>query len=288
VAGAGHPEAGQGVHGEAASARARTAPIGPGFGAPRERDAETGLDYFGARYYRADLGRFTTVDPVSITPERLLNPQRLNRYAYAINNPLRYVDPKGLDIITYDQQGQEIDRVKQSKWHNFWYGDTYNLSAGGATYNLEGPLKPLPNGSSYEVVSEQSTLGMIGGFVRANGATVSSGADLQTVLHNSPTGQAWDFKNLALTADQRRLMLFEWGGSLHRADYVGNMAWAYIMASNGYSETFAKMGAGAFQTYEAVLGRTGFGSVWSFGDDPRDAKAIAAGYQLWNRVLFGY
>ena len=61
----------------------------------KERDSETGLDYFGARYYRADLGRFTTIDPVSITPERLLNPQRLNRYAYAINNPLRYVDPKG-------------------------------------------------------------------------------------------------------------------------------------------------------------------------------------------------
>ena len=34
----------------------------------QERDHETALDYFGARYYRADFGRFTTVDPVTVTP----------------------------------------------------------------------------------------------------------------------------------------------------------------------------------------------------------------------------
>jgi len=58
-----------------------------------ERDSETSLDHFGARYYRADLGRFTTVDPVG---GRLADPQTLNRYAYARNNPLRYVDPTGM------------------------------------------------------------------------------------------------------------------------------------------------------------------------------------------------
>ena len=58
-----------------------------------ERDAETGLDYFGARYYRPQVGRFTTIDPVG---GRLADPQTLNRYAYARNNPLRYVDPTGM------------------------------------------------------------------------------------------------------------------------------------------------------------------------------------------------
>ena len=61
----------------------------------KERDAETGLDYFGARYYRADLGRFTTVDPVYTWQENLADPQRWNRYAYVRNNPLRYTDPDG-------------------------------------------------------------------------------------------------------------------------------------------------------------------------------------------------
>ncbi len=61
----------------------------------KERDTETGLDYFGARYYRGNLGRFTTVDPTVNIKTSLLDPQRWNRYAYVSNNPLRYVDPDG-------------------------------------------------------------------------------------------------------------------------------------------------------------------------------------------------
>src|SRR5689334_2398001 len=44
----------------------------------KERDAETGLDYFGARYYAANLGRFTTVDPAYTLTENLVDPQRWN------------------------------------------------------------------------------------------------------------------------------------------------------------------------------------------------------------------
>jgi RHS repeat-associated protein len=61
--------------------------------AGKEGDPETGLSYFEARYYRAWVGRFTTVDPVVGDTS---NPQRWNRYAYALNNPLTYSDPTGL------------------------------------------------------------------------------------------------------------------------------------------------------------------------------------------------
>jgi RHS repeat-associated protein len=64
----------------------------------KERDKETGLDYFGARYYGSKIGRFTTVDPVYNWQENLVDPQRWNRYAYARNNPLRYTDPDGKEI----------------------------------------------------------------------------------------------------------------------------------------------------------------------------------------------
>jgi RHS repeat-associated protein len=67
----------------------------------KERDAETGLDYFGARYFSSPQGRFTSVDP-KLTgvpfPKHLIQPQSLNMYAYALNNPLKYVDPNGEDI----------------------------------------------------------------------------------------------------------------------------------------------------------------------------------------------
>jgi RHS repeat-associated protein len=66
----------------------------------KERDAETGLDYFGARYYRAEIGRFTTVDPVYTWRENLVDPQRWNRYSYALNGPLRYNDPDGRAVET--------------------------------------------------------------------------------------------------------------------------------------------------------------------------------------------
>jgi RHS repeat-associated protein len=63
----------------------------------KERDAETGLDYFGARYLSSAQGRFTSPDPL-LNSGRPDNPQSWNRYSYVFNNPLRYVDPTGLYV----------------------------------------------------------------------------------------------------------------------------------------------------------------------------------------------
>jgi RHS repeat-associated protein len=60
----------------------------------KERDSESGLDNFGARYNGSSLGRFTSPDP-SMGSVRLENPQTWNRYTYVLNNPLRFVDPTG-------------------------------------------------------------------------------------------------------------------------------------------------------------------------------------------------
>jgi RHS repeat-associated protein len=62
----------------------------------KERDIETGLDFSEARYYASTQGRFTTVDPLA-SSGRLEIPQSLNRYSYALNNPLLYTDSTGLD-----------------------------------------------------------------------------------------------------------------------------------------------------------------------------------------------
>jgi RHS repeat-associated protein len=71
----------------------------------KERDAETGLDYFGARYYGSKIGRFTSVDPNLDAKRALLDPQEWNRYAYGRNNPLRFVDPDGRESMTYPWGG---------------------------------------------------------------------------------------------------------------------------------------------------------------------------------------
>ena len=78
----------------------------------KQRDDETGLDFFEARHYSSVQGRFTTPDeftggavdpstgkqvqhpgPLPYADIRL--PQSLNKYAYVLNNPLRYTDPDG-------------------------------------------------------------------------------------------------------------------------------------------------------------------------------------------------
>jgi RHS repeat-associated protein len=72
----------------------------------KERDSESGNDYFGARYYGSSMGRFMSPDPLNLTEERIMNPSNtLNKYAYAANNPLKYIDPDGQDITYFYDQG---------------------------------------------------------------------------------------------------------------------------------------------------------------------------------------
>jgi RHS repeat-associated protein len=61
----------------------------------KERDSESGLDNFTARYFGSSLGRFMTPDPMGGDAK---DPQSLNRYAYVRNNPLTLTDPTGLNF----------------------------------------------------------------------------------------------------------------------------------------------------------------------------------------------
>ena len=62
----------------------------------KQVDSDTGLYYFNARWYDAELGRFVTEDPAQ---------DGTNWYEYCLNNPLAYTDPLGLEV-TYDMQGR--------------------------------------------------------------------------------------------------------------------------------------------------------------------------------------
>jgi len=98
----------------------------------KERDLETNLDYFLARYYSSTQGRFTSPDEFKGGPHELwvlgsghpekqalvyaevTNPQSLNKYQYCFNNPLRYVDPDGQN----PQDGYDIQFQKTIKDFN--------------------------------------------------------------------------------------------------------------------------------------------------------------------------
>lgn len=82
----------------------------------KELDDETNLSYFGARYLDSE-GRFLAPDPVRAVDQAsgkvngaiLADPQRLNSYAYGLNNPYRYVDPDG----EYAIQSEEINELNE-------------------------------------------------------------------------------------------------------------------------------------------------------------------------------
>ena len=89
----------------------------------KERDAESGLDYFGARYYASNLGRFVSPDwsaqeePVPYS--KLTDPQSLDLYAYVRNNPMSQSDPDGHTAAT------DADARKQNDIL-FWGGQVTN------------------------------------------------------------------------------------------------------------------------------------------------------------------
>jgi len=71
----------------------------------KERDSESGNDYFPARYYASSMGRWTSPDPSGLYLADPENPQTLNLYSYVVNNPLRFVDPDGLQADPAATQG---------------------------------------------------------------------------------------------------------------------------------------------------------------------------------------
>ncbi|HWZ46195.1 MAG TPA: RHS repeat-associated core domain-containing protein, partial [Candidatus Saccharimonadales bacterium] len=100
----------------------------------KERDAETGLDYFGARYYSNGLGRFISSDwsstPIPVPYADFRDPQSLNLYTYVRNIPTTNVDPDGHlqqddEDKKAEQQQKEIDQAvnnfyEKHPWAKSW------------------------------------------------------------------------------------------------------------------------------------------------------------------------
>jgi len=175
----------------------------------KERDSESNLDHFGARYNSSQYGRFMTPDPDNAGSLEQ-DPQSWNGYAYARNNPLNLTDPEGLSYsvcitdtdgtehcTTYNNDSDFYQAVHDSPGASFDSGNKGNIYANG---QVVGTFTHSGNGSSDTVGTSEDTIlapilagGLAGGIkagvqgivqgVLANGAktaaegTLAAGAE---------------------------------------------------------------------------------------------------------------
>jgi RHS repeat-associated protein len=138
----------------------------------KERDAETGLDYFDARYYGSVYGRFTSPDEFTGGPDELYDfadaasnnptfyadltdPQSLNKYQYCYNNPLTTVDPDGHKGWR-ERLSEAVDTVAD------YVGGVGKGIAASVSYGLVGG--PSSNDSRVNRLGQQSGTGVVAGI----------------------------------------------------------------------------------------------------------------------------
>jgi RHS repeat-associated protein len=111
----------------------------------KERDSESGLDNFAARYYGSSFGRFPSPDPANAGAV-VDHPQSWNAYSYVLNNPLIYVDPTGRECVwddgSYDSEhdkdtgsvgacqyegGTWVELGQNDGWSSFQNDSLHNL-----------------------------------------------------------------------------------------------------------------------------------------------------------------
>ena len=126
----------------------------------KERDGESGLDYFIHRHYASTMGRFMQPDPAGMMAVDIGSPQTLNRYTYVLNNPLSLVDPFGLDCAYLNSSGTGVEKggIDQNsssgecgKTGGYWVeGSVTNVTIGGdaETVSLTGTTNGNTNNTS--------------------------------------------------------------------------------------------------------------------------------------------
>lgn len=166
-------------------------------------DADTGLVYMGARYYMPLLGRFTGMDPKEVNPQQI---HSFNRYAYANNNPNKYLDPDG--------------KLAETVW------DAFNISLG-----FQSLVSNVREGNWSGAAVDAAGIAMDG--VAAAIPVVPGGVGASIAAYRAVEGTAW-----GLSVSQTKLALSSAQNAYKGSTVVGH---ALAKHSGRHPETWGKM-----------------------------------------------
>ncbi len=254
----------------------------------QERDPEASQDYFGARFYQPRAGRFSQVDPVYAG---LFDTQQWNRYAYAKNNPLTFVDPDWRDTISstcyYDDGlnmeichvvGQDLSpKPPPSPTSNYdgWYFPDF----GAVGSYLAGFMPEVTPGDQWIF-----TIGGANFVVAAAGAAVIVAAPTATVVATSAT---------LSNAPAATTVVVAAGGGAVGAVQLGRSGEAAAMIVKNTQRIPSASSTAAYRIPDVLNHATGIiGEVKNVGalaytSQLRDFAAYAAGngytFELWVR-----
>ena len=152
----------------------------------KERDSETGLSYFGSRYYSSDLSIWLSVDPMSDKYPSL------SPYSYCANNPVKVVDPNGEEIWIVGEDGNQYKYnngnfyTKDGKLYTPEAG-SFLSTAGNAIDKLKGTTTGNKLISAFEGPDNKDVIIKSASKSTCDNLTINSAGEFvsQTILWNT-------------------------------------------------------------------------------------------------------
>lgn len=244
----------------------------------KELDEDTGLYYYEARYYDADIARFVSIDPIAnFSPEQFLHdPQQMNGYSYVRNNPLKYVDPTGLKLSKENREKsfeEASDNINSKEFRNLLENEgnaagldniidkAFELASNYGDYSHYGSIDSEEKFQNYYKEFIIDGLTIFSDSVRTS-SSLDEGEAESIRVANLPSGLTGNF-----TPD-----------SFAHTDKLQHFAYSALLAVK-YS-TKASFAAGVAVEFGQTI-------IFSdSGSDPKDIVANRLGI-MWGRSFFG-
>lgn len=265
----------------------------------QEKDSETGLHYYNARYYDSNIRHFTQPDDLI---QNVYNPQDLNRYSYVNNNPLNNTDPSGHAIIY--QNGKLVSTItalplpekKTTTWlPSQAIASVLNVStrAKGTqttqTTQSNNSNQSKQQGSAPNIITlnqniQQANAHKINPFYPA--LNISNTYNILWFINKVRDGGEWDYKNKYGKDKYENFGNFNYGltgrAMGFSPDVLGRSAGAVQQLTNIIAPF---TGTGVVQTKSWPLGGYPFGDAYEYGRsvDQEMIRAGAANYDAFNQ-----